>query len=50
MSPCAARRGLMCRLAAPTVARCGLASPGNCHSWLPTWLHTISLASLTFEW
>src|SRR5215475_8676981 len=37
-SPDAAECGLMCRLAASIVARCGLMSPGICHRWLPVWL------------
>jgi hypothetical protein len=38
MSPDVAGCGLTCRLAAPTVARRGLASPSICHCWLPVWL------------
>jgi hypothetical protein len=39
----------MCRLAAAAVAEYGLASPGICHRWLPTWLPRISLAWPMFE-
>jgi hypothetical protein len=35
-SPDVARRGLMCRLAAPIVADSGPASPRICHCWLPS--------------
>jgi hypothetical protein len=40
-------RRLVCRLPAMTVAGCGLASPGACRRWLPTWLPANSLAALT---
>ncbi len=49
-TPDRARSRPACRLAAKTLARCGLTSPGTCRHWLPSWLPVNSLAALTAQW